>query len=206
MADSVPDELARIIAAGQIDRLPTPLRVATLEQFILRMGSVPASEWPFIDGLFSRSSGVDEWVVRLGSAIALLDADHPLLTMMMERFHDYPLSTQVLLSPVLLATGQGPILPTLLTLLQETPHSSLVTIIQQAIIKGDLGAFNVVFFGLANATPTGQSRLGTILKEMGLAYCRPYLITLPFNPYRALFIQWFGQAFLDLEQEQGLVG
>jgi len=206
LGEQGPDELARIIAAGQIDRLPLALRVATLEQFILRMDSVPASEWPFIDALFARSDGVDEWVVRLGSAIGLLDADHPLLVTVMARFSGYPLSTQVLLAPVLLATGQHPILPTLLTVLDETPHEALVTVIQQAIAQGDLGAFNVVFFGLATVSPAGQARLGAILKQKGLAYCKPFLLMIPFNPYRSLFIEWFGRDFLALEQECGLVG
>lgn len=206
MTDQRPDELARIIAAGQIDRLPLPLRVATLEQFVLRMNSIPESEWPFVDALFSQSDGVDAWVVRLGSAIGLLDADHPLLVAVMSRFTAYPVSTQVLLAPVLLATGQHPILPTLMAVLDDTPHDPLVSVIQHAIVHGDLGAFNVVFVALATASPTGQARLGAILKQKGLAYCKPFLLMLPFNPYRSLFIDWFGRDFLALEQECGLVG
>lgn len=191
---------------GGFSTLPGPLRIRTLELYIFQTGEIPDSEIPFLTQFFKDPQSDDTSLVALGGVIGLLDPNTPLLNWFMNLFPECPVSTQQLLAPILIASGQGPILPTIIAILNHTIESKLARTIQHAIQYSDLGVFNVVFFALDSATPIGKQRLGAILIAKGFDYCKPFLLALPMNPYRECFANWFGDSFLAFEQEHHLIG
>lgn len=203
------DDQARASEAFNQDgfaALPLPVRIRTLELYIFQTGEIPDAEIPFLTQFFKDPQSDLEGLITLGGVIGLLDPESPLLNWFMDLFPECPVSTQQTLAPLLIASGQGPVLPTMIAILNYTIESSLANTIQKALQHSDLGVFNVVFFALDTATPLGKQRLGAILLAKGFDYCKPFLLALPMNPYRDLFVTWFGDAFLAFEQEHRLIG